>query len=177
MFQLILVVVAIALMSALVVATVQYAPWWTRSALETEKLVYQSMQRLEDAYDLAVRAADGTAPAPISANTDGGLSAHFLPYLKFTPAAPGGFVWKYGRHPEGAGRYSNMDYFCLTPVDQALMQEGVLRGVRKVRSLYSVDQTFLADECGATSNADNVSAPADLKLTLYVAYTPGVNAD
>lgn len=174
MFQLIIIVIAIALTSALVVVTIQYAPWWARSALETEKLVYQSMQQLEDAYDLAVRAADGASPAPIATEADGGLATHFLPYLRFTPAAPGGFAWRYGRHPAGAGRYSNMSYFCLAPVGSALMHEGVLRGVRRVRMLYSIDQTFLARECGATANEYNISAPADLRLTLFVAYTPGI---
>jgi hypothetical protein len=174
MFSLILIIVSIALVSALVLATVQFVPWWVRSAADTERVLLASMPRLENAYDVAVRAADGVSPVPDAEAPDGGLATHFLPHLRFTPAAPGGFSWVYGRHPVDASRYSGMSYFCLRPSTGVAMQEGVLRGAQRVRVLYSPDQVFLAPACGATANASAPQAPATLALTMFVAYTPGV---
>ena len=60
MFQLILVVIAIALTAAMVVASINYIPWWYKSAADTEQSMRSSMSRLEQTYDVVVRAAKVT---------------------------------------------------------------------------------------------------------------------
>lgn len=176
MFHLILVVVSIALVSALVLVTVNYLPGWTRAAEVAESQLAQALPQLESAYDVVVRNADGAIPA-VLAESDGGLQTHFLPAMQFSPLTPPGHTWVYGVHAVDASRYSGMAYFCLKPGDGVEMSQALWVAAKRVSGRYPPDQLFLGESCGESANrAQPTSFPAqDVALTLFVAYTPGVN--
>ncbi len=172
MFQLILTIAAIALTSALLLASINYIPWWYKSASDTEEGVRKGLVLVEQAYDVATRTANGVPPS-----TEGGFSGAVLPVLKLLPVAPAGFEWRYGRAQGAPAPWTNLDYFCLEyTADDGMAGEGVWRGVQRVRGLYSAQQLVIADQCGATvSSASPSSYPQKLAVTLYVVYTPGIS--
>lgn len=175
MVQLIITIFAIALTAAIVVASVNYLPWWYRTANITEESLIKTMSVLEQTYDVAVRAADGVAPAVIETDADRGLMANFGDLLKFTPLAPSGYTWTYGVHGDDGSRYANLGYFCLKPVGEGA-SEGVARGIMRTRNAYSPEQVVVASTCGANSSDPTPSEyPAPLHVTMYVVYTPGVS--
>lgn len=173
MFQLILVVIAIALTAAMVIASINYIPWWYKSAADTEQTMRSSLSRLEQTYDVVVRAANGQAPSTTS-EADGGLMSQFGHALKFTPAAPAGYTWVYGLYPDDGSRYANLNFFCLTPTGGGA-SEGVYRGLERARAVYSREQVVLSTQCGHTTDwAKPSSYPAKVHMTVFVQYTPGV---
>jgi len=173
MFNLVIVIITIALTAALALASINYLPWWTKSASDVDTVARTSMNQLERAYDVTVRAANGTAPAP-TGDADGGLMSQFGPVLRFTPVAPAGFSWRYGRYSGTDPRYANLDYFCLTPTATGKgASEGVYRGFQRARNLYSREQVILAASCGATADgAKPTMYPAPVSVTMFVLYTP-----
>ena len=176
MFQLILAVISIALISALVLVTVNYTPGWLRSAQVVEEQLRKNLPLLESTFDVVVRAADGVTPAVAGAEADGGLSSNFSTAMVFSPTAPSGFRWVYGTHAVDSSRYSGMAYFCLKPDSGPQLTQGVWAGAGRIRSAYPPDQLFLGATCGEASNIATPSTfPADGVLTLFVAYTPGIS--
>lgn len=176
MIHLILTVVAIALTSMLALATINYLPWWQKSAADTDTMVRTSLLRIEQSYDVATRAANGTAP--VMSGADGGFAATFVPILQFTPALPAGYEWSYGKQAADGTRYAGLNYFCLrqTAANTSGASEGVYRGFERVRATFSADQVFLTDDCAtATANLTRPAAfPALAQLKMFVSYTPGI---
>jgi hypothetical protein len=177
MIQLVIVIITIALTAALALASINYLPWWHKSAGDAEQVVRSSLVQLEQAYDATVRAANGTAPA-VTGDADGGLMAQFGAVLKFQPAAPAGFTWTYGQHANDGTRYAGLNYFCLRPVVQAADQgagEGVYKGLQRARSIYSPDQVVISAACDATADSGLPTAyPTPVYVTMFVRYTSGV---
>lgn len=170
MLQLILTIVAIALTAAFLAASVNYIPWWYKSAADTEEVIRKSLPLLEQAYDVATRADNGTVPAVRDDLADGGFQSIFQPILKLTPAAPGNFRWKYGLNEA-----NGLNWVCLENVESGGASEGAWRGVSRARSVYSEQQFVVSDSCGAVTNvALPTSYPTSLAVTFYLAYTPGV---
>lgn len=175
MFQLIITIAAIALTSALLVASINYIPWWYKSAADTEEVTRKSLLLVEQAYDVVTRAANGVPPA-VGAGADGGFAANFQPVLKLMPAAPAGFSWRYGQATVGEGSWANLHYFCLEFTgDEEGAGEGAWRGMQRVSALYSPQQLVLGNSCGDTAAYIPSSYPAPLAVTLFVAYTPGIS--
>lgn len=173
MIQLVIVIITIALTAALALASINYLPWWHRTANDAEQATRTSMAQLEQAYDTTVRTANGVAPAP-TGDPDGGLMSQFGAALRFTPVAPPGYTWTYGHYSGSDSRYTNLDYFCLTPTNTGA-GEGVYRGLERARTIYSRDQAILGAQCGDTVDmAQPTSYPAPVKLTMFVLYTPQV---
>ena len=174
MFQLIITLVAIALTAAMGAVTVNYLPSWSGASVSVERQVRTSLPLLENAYDVATRTADGTAPS-VLAQPDGGFSANFLPLIKFAPPAPGGYSWRYGQHPDDGSHYANLHYFCLAP--EGRLSEGVTRGLYRGIAEFSRDQAFVHTTCGVPATlpmptGDWASSPR--VITFYVAYVPGI---
>ncbi len=176
MFQLVITVVAIALTAAVAVASINYLPFWFKTAASTELLMLDTAETLVRAY-IAQARTTGQGPAVDANSADGGLQASFGDVLKFTPGAPVGFIWTYGQHPTDSSRWSGMHYFCLTPVEGSQgASEGVWRGIGRVQARFSTDQLVLGESCGDTSAAANPSSyPAMRSVTLFVTYVPGVH--
>ena len=173
MFQLILVVLAIALTSAILLASVKYLPWWTKSAALVDESVRTSLIRLEQAYDIATRGANGVPPA-VEATPDGGFDAIFRPIMQLLPGSPGETSWVYGLN-ETAGLYSGKNYFCLKTTGTG-GDEALWRGINRARATFSAEQAFLNADCGAGASVPLPSSyPTPLALTFYVAYVPGIN--
>lgn len=172
MVQLILTLIAIALAAAAALVTVNYTPWWAQSVAESEAGVRTSLRKLETVYIAAARAA---SPAGLSPNgdADGGLMANFGSYLGFTPAAPTGYTWTYGKK-NASGAYANMDFFCLQP-DGTIpgRYELAARALQRAAQGNSPEQFVLGTACGATSNQDFSTAGVPV-LTFYVKSLPDV---
>ena len=175
MFQLILTVFSIALISLLAVASINYLPAWNNEAIDVEAKVRTGLGSVEQAYDVATRAQDGLPP-PVTAEQDGGFRAGFLPYLRLMPPSPIGYTWNYGRYPSDSSAWSNLNYFCLSPSAGASSSTtGEIRGIYRAKSMFSGDQFFVSTQCGSTVNSPRENAPSLLlHVTFFVAYTPGV---
>jgi len=173
MFNLVIVIITIALTSALALACINYLPWWFKTANDVDTVARASMSQLERAYDATVRAANGVAPVPTS-EADRGVMSQFGATLRFTPVTPPGFTWTYGHYTGSNSKYANLDYFCLTPTGTSTgASEGTYRGLERARSIYSRDQVFMGANCGDTADIAKPSKyPAQVKLTMFVLYTP-----
>lgn len=175
MFQLIITIAAIALTSALLAVSINYIPGWYKSAADTEAVARKSLLLVEQAYDVATRAANGAPPSTTGA-ADGGFTSNFQPVLKLLPAAPPGFEWRYGQATGASAPWSGLHYFCLEFTKNAEgAGEGAWRGMQRVAALYSNQQLVLSSVCGGTeASATPTAYPAPLAVTLFVAYTPGI---
>src|SRR5690606_6424911 len=107
MHSLIITIIAIALTAALIAVTIDYLPVCNNAAAQVERQVKDAFPLLENAYDVATRAADGVAP-PAQAGGDGGFVENFIPLIKFAPATPAGYTWVYGQHPDDGSHYANL---------------------------------------------------------------------
>lgn len=176
MFQLIAVVIAIALAAALAVVSINYLPTWQKLAGEVDKQTRITVSSLEQAYDVAMRATDGIAPA-VTGASDGGFAEGFLPVLRFLPAHPTGYAWVYGVRPTDGTPWSNLNYFCLSPITGSNgATEGVLRGLMRAQQNSSDYQFFISAACGDSTNwATPATLPALAHVTFFVAYTPGLS--
>lgn len=184
MFQLILTVFSIGLFAAMAVATVNYSPAWVSTAKDTQRVVDAGTQALERAFNLYAKSNGDTVPVPDGAYVDGGLGTYFSNYLSFLPAAPAGYVWKYGYTPEATlladGYIGNasggLQYFCLYPLSGG-SSEGFYRGIRKVQQLFPETQAFVntggGAACGRPLNSAPSGYPSATILTLFVRYVPG----
>lgn len=175
MFQLILVVLSIALVGMFSVATVNYLPGWTKEATDVDSLLRSGLGAVEQVYDVASRAQDGVPPS-VTAQPDGGFSAAFLPYLRITPPTPAGYTWSYGLHAVDTSQWSGLNYFCLSPAaGTSSAGAGKVRGVLRAKQMFSSDQLFLSSRCGDTVNEGTAAEQGEnLHITFFVAYTPGV---
>lgn len=160
---------AIALTAVLAVVTLNYLPIWRAAADDTYYLTRTGLTTLETAYKLHARANQGSTA---SAWTE------LTPYIGFTPKAPSGYAWKFSKNTQGAGHY---DYFCLYPTTANVTNEGIYRGLAKVKQVFPDAQYVLhADDgtgasCGAAdgSFAEPTVFPATVSATFFVQYIPG----
>lgn len=160
------------LLDAIILASINYAPWWWKSASDQEQLVRSSLVQIDTAYSLVTRLNNGEPPVPLAA-PDGGLMSNFGSYLKLAPAAPRGFQWAYGQHADDGSAYAGLNYFCMNSNSQ--LDEASVRGILRAKSLYGANQAFFASTCGATANTIGLKdKPSGGALTFYVVYTPGV---
>jgi hypothetical protein len=175
MHQLIIVIMSIVLTAAVAVASLNYLPSWQKSAAIAEKNVAESLTLLEQGYDVATRSQNGVQPA-VTADPDGGFAAAMLPVLHFTPYAPTGYRWVYGQRAADGTQWAGLNYFCLTPsADSPGASDGLTRGLTRLKQQFSPDQLFISAACGSSQNWQTVSGAAPtLRLTFFVAYTPGV---
>lgn len=175
MHALIMTLLAIALTSAFVMSSLSYLPAWQGAAQTSAELTQVGFSRLERAFDVYAQ-ANGDTPAAPTAAADGGLVANFSTLLGFVPRAPDGYAWSYGQRPVDGGTYSGMHYFCLAPLSASAGNEGVVRGIVRLRQVVPQDQVVFSDACGAVADW---SAPADypqaLHATYYVVYVAGMN--
>jgi hypothetical protein len=170
MMQLILAIVAIALISALAVASINYMPVWTKAADDAEQVTRSSLNRLEQAYDVLTRANNGDVPV-VQGGPDGGFSALFLPTLRLAPAAPTNFRWVYGQHAADGSPKAGMNYFCLHSNGA---DEGAWRGIQRARAAFSSDQYFVSSACDSLENSTPSSYPSPAAVTFFVSYVPGI---
>lgn len=153
MFQLILVVLAIALASVTAVASINYLNPVPRAAQMQALRLESGFNDLANGYRAYVE-AQGHPPAHLSDMT---------PHYAFTPAAPTGSAWSFGQGGvNNAGRY-----FCLSgtfaPVD--------IGAILRLRKVLSPQAYFINTGCGATSNAVPAADAASFTgaVTLWVA--------
>jgi hypothetical protein len=176
MFHLIATVLAIALVAALSVTSLNYLPSWQVQAKAVAATSQVSLGALQQAYDIVTRTQNGVPPAVTTAQ-DGGFNAGFMSALRFTPTMPPGYAWTYGVHVVDGSQWSGLNYFCMKPLEgNAGASEGLVRGLARTATTFSADQLFFSDSCGATQDwASPTTYPAALHLTFFVAYTPGIS--
>lgn len=173
MSQLILTVMAIALTAATVVSSLNYIPWWYKTAADTDIVLRSSLPTLEKAYKAAARNNGGLAPA-VTGDADGGFVANFQPILQLLPAAPRGYAWSYNQHPADSSQWDSLHYFCLSKAEPASI--GDWRGFSRTQPLYSTAQFVMGSSCGQTTpSAEPASLPSSLALTFFVTFVPGVD--
>jgi hypothetical protein len=175
MISLITTILAISLLAAMLLITVNYLPGWQSTSKQTSALVLNSFNDLRGAFASAWTADNvnsyktGTyLDPPASGTGDGGLEANFGPYM-YTPGAPAGYTWAYGH-----SSVNGLSYFCMYPTGSGA-NFGVFEGIKSaIRSFGgSSGQITLASggsaACGSTSNsAPPASYPANYALTLFV---------
>jgi len=176
MIQLIITVVSIALTAALLLASINYIPWWHGIASDTEFIIKESLPKLERAYNVATILGNGTPPAPTT-EADGGFQSLFEPIVKLLPAAPPGFEWSYGRYTGTEQPWAGLDYFCLTyTASGGRAEQGAWTGALRASTIFSPQQYILGSACGKTvSQSLPSSYPQPLAITFFVAYVPGVS--
>ncbi len=173
MSQLILAVLAIALTAASLAATINYLPWWLKSASDSDLLLRRGLPLLEKTYKAVTRANLGIAPAVTTA-ADGGFASNFQSVLLLPPAPPPGFSWSYGQHALDGSTWSGLHYFCLSQTGPADIADW--KGFARAKQMFSSEQYVINASCGETVNmAEPVSFPADLALTFYVTFIPGID--
>ena len=173
MSQLLLVIFAFLLLDAAVLASINYLPWWTKGATDTERMVRTSATNLEQAYTLVTRANNGTPPVVLGGNADGGLSVNFSSVLPLAPASPEGFAWSYGQHPIDGSAYSGLNYFCMS--NPARLSQAHYQGIMRAKAVFGTSQAIFSDTCGSTvETRSDDGRPSRGALTLYVNYIPGV---
>lgn len=168
MVHLLITVFTIVLTALLVVASINYYPWWYKTADAAEDVTKSSLRILEQAYDVATRANNGAPPEVLDSAIDGGFSTGFLPVLKLLPAAVPQFTWKYGSS-------SGMNYFCMQSTGPDV-NEGAIRGIMRAKGLFSDSQVYVNSECGVHSSFVGIPRTLQkLSVTMYVAYVPGIS--
>lgn len=173
MVQLIITVIAIALAAAAALVTVNYSPWWAQSVAESEASVRTALRKLETVYIASARTAAASALDP-NANADGGLMAIYGGLLGFTPGAPVGYTWTYGKKGT-TGAYANTHYFCLQPNGTVTgRDESAARALMRAAHGFSAEQYVLAENCGAEVSEDVSDAAVVPVLTFYVKPLPDV---
>lgn len=178
MYQLIMVIMAISLASAVTMATLNYTPSWIAVASKTETVASKGFLRLEASYKVFAKYHEGASP-PITGAADGGLAATFLNYLGFMPQVPAGYYWKYGIHPNDGSSLSNLNYFCLTS-DASGAPEGIVRGLHRLSQAQqpslNPSQTSIGTNCGSSTSLPlPADYPAQRSITYYVKYVAGVD--
>lgn len=168
MAQLILTIIAIALFGLLSLATINFTPWWYKTAAVAEEVTKSSFRTLEQSYDLSVRLNDGAIPQVNATAADGGLAQNFIPVIKHIPPAVPGFTWKYGQS-------NGSNYFCMEGEGLAV-NEGAFRGINRAKALFPETQMFISDTCGAASNNTALSgSSSSVAVTLFVEFVPGLS--
>lgn len=170
MFNLILTIIAIGLLAAVAVASVNYVPWWQKPALETAARVQAGLTSLDRAFQAAAQAGalTGTFASPQEALQ----SLLVQPYLRFAPPAPPGYVWGlYKKDVTNPGDpYSGLFYLCLAPSSaSASSSEATTAGLTRAATIASPQQAVVAPACGATASEPGAGAPA---LTYYLVAAP-----
>lgn len=170
MFNLILTIIAIGLLAAMAVASVNYVPWWQKPALETSARVQASLVSLDRAFQAASQAGalTGTFASPQEALE----SLLVQPYLRFTPPGLPGYTWGlYKKDVTNPGDpYSGLFYLCLAPSSASTpSSEATVTGLTRAAAIASSQQAVVAPACGATASAAGPGAPA---LTYYLVAAP-----
>lgn len=168
MSQLIITVVALLLTALVILGSVNYLPWWYKTAENAEEITRTSLHVLEDAYSVATRASNGVSPSVDAAAEDGGFSSRFLPILHILPAALPQFVWRYGQA-------NGLNYFCMESTG-AYVNEGAIRGLLRGKAVFSESQVTLNTTCGSTTSLSPTPLTSThLALTMFVTFVPGVS--
>lgn len=155
MFQLILTVLSVALMSAAMLVSIQYVSPDAVVAKDIALRVERGLRELEQGFDLHVNQT-GFAPASL---------ADFTPKFAFVPPAIGGLQWGAG---EGAGGKGN--FLCLYGQANAVQ----IRALTSLQARLSPQAYFIGSTCGQTVQG-SVPAPEGAE-TVSVAATYWVSS-
>lgn len=147
MFSLLMVLISIAMLSAITLATINYIPVDALIAYKARIKAQDGIKQISEGsirYIKSVTDIDGNVflPAP---GTD--LLSTIQPRFAFIPPAPVGMAWSIE-----SSSYAGMPSIaiCLYPV--STMNEVIARGVSSVKNNFSSAAIFVGDSCNATSN-------------------------
>lgn len=177
MYQLIITLISILLVSALLLTTVSYLPWWKKPVEEISESVKKSMANLENSFFVVSRSNDGNVPAQVGTASDGGLQQNFGAILKFTPYAPGGYSWVYNVYPTDGSIYSGLGYFCLKPNNPSEpMNIAVYKAMAQVKAQYPKEQVLIVNSitCNESTYTGIASQPSSAgSVVFFMNYIPG----
>lgn len=179
MISLITTILAIALLAAMLLITVNYLPGWQTTSKQTSALTLNAITDLRGAFASAWTADNANSyktgvytDPPVTGSGDGGLSADFSSYM-YPPTAPPGYTWSYGH-----SGVNNLSYFCMYPTG-AGANFGVFNGILAALRSFGAGsgQITLASggaaACGSTvSSAMPTAYPANYALTMFVRCAP-----
>lgn len=170
MFQLIIVVISIALFGLLLLAQINYTPAWTKTVDQQYDVAYKGFTKLASAYDLYANQNAGQGPG---VSADGSLPAALRPYIKFFPLPVRNSTWVYGLAGGSVGQLQQgLHYVCVT----GSMDESSARALLRLKQVFSSEQYFLnTTGCGLSVNSE---PPSNYPETVYATYflinTPGI---
>lgn len=170
MFQLIIVVISIALFGLLLMAQINYTPAWTKTVDQQYDVAYKGFTKLASAYDLYANQNSGQGPA---VSGDGALPAALRPYIKFFPIPVRNATWSYGLAGASVGTLQQgLHYVCTS----GQIDESAARALVRLQQVFSSEQYFInTTGCGLSFNS---AMPAEYPSTVYATYflinTPGI---
>jgi hypothetical protein len=178
-------VVAISLIAALTLVSVNYLPGWAVAAHQTATLAQRGFGTLQNAFALRAQANAGSAPPVDTSRQDGGLVPAFQPYYSFLPRAPLGYGWTYGYTTQtqltadgyGGDPTGGLYWFCLYPLSGGGSQ-AIYEGLNIARAQFPPTQFYLNSNgpayCGRAINTTAPAAfPAPVVVTFFVRYVVG----
>lgn len=165
MYTLLISIFAIVLEALCLFALLSASPNWAKTAPDISRVIAAGLSTGDMAFYRYAAANNGAALAPTAA-TDGGLSNFRSPvaYSAFTPPAPLGYAWKYGKD-----NALNQYYLCMYSVSGApVATEDVYRAMKRLQRLLPWEQYVIHPgpntTCGVQSagSLDPASVPTDL---------------
>lgn len=167
MFQLILVIISIALTAAIVLVSINYLNPEVKQAKEIGQRIAMELQDVEQVYDNAVNLSEGVPP-PVTLDADGGFQSVFLPVLKFKPKLVPGYNISYGKLPSLPSIYSELNYVCIYPENTSKYSSVVGRALFNTKNEFAEGQALLVSSCADPLNTQtaNLSTPPSLVVFL-----------
>lgn len=135
MFQLILVLLSIALVSVTAIVSINYLNPVPRQAQAIARRLEAGLNDLKHGYNAYLN-AHGSKPVSM---------ANITPHYAFIPAAVGDTTWTYSTG--GAGGQGR--YFCLS----GTFAPAAIGAILRLQKVFSPQAYFISIACGATSNA------------------------
>lgn len=170
MFSLIYVILSIALLSLVVIASINYLPWWAGTASNIEKEAHRAVAIVQNAYNFKLEETDGIVP-PVQINSpDGGLFSNF-PSIVFNPLSRG-FSVSYGESLSNPAPYGSLKWVCFYKSD---VDEGTLRGLKRASARFPSGQAILNETCGSYQNKNETEPFNSIAFTYYLTYSPNID--
>lgn len=171
MFQLILVIISIALTAAIVLVSINYLNPEKKQIKEVSQKVVLEIQDIAQVYDNTVNLSEGVAP-PVTMDADGGFQTIFLPVLKFKPKLIPGYEISYGKLPALPNNYSNMNYVCISPKNGMTYTAFSGNALLNVKNEFPDGQAMLVSSCSDPLNTVTANLSVAPSLAVFLRTIP-----
>lgn len=171
MFQLVLVIISIALTAAIVLVSINYLNPEAKQAKDLGQKIALQLQDVSQVYDNTVNLSEGTAPAVTTAE-DGGFESAFLPVLKFKPKFPPGYDISYAKMPPLSSIYSELNYICIYPKVPSQYSAIAGKSLANAKNEFAEGQALLVTSCSDPLNTQTTDVSTAPSLVLFLRSVP-----
>lgn len=171
MFQLVLVIISIALTAAIVLVSINYLNPEVKQAKDLGLKIAVQLQDVSQIYDNAVNLSEGVAP-PITAAADGGFESIFLPVLKFKPKFSPGYDISYHKMPALSNVYSDLNYICVYPKVTSQYSTIAGKSLLNAKNEFAEGQALLVTSCSDPLNTQTTDTSTPLSLVVFLRSIP-----